>query len=84
MRSSSGPQGVRRGVCPRPRAAGIEVRVEVEPRTVHGYINEHSFRAAQREIERIVNWITRECQELVVLATLEAAHQPLHMELRGR
>ena len=51
---------------------------------MRGYINEHSFRVAQREMKRIVNSITRECQELVVLATLEAAHQPLHMELRGR
>jgi acetyl esterase/lipase len=42
------------------QAAGVQVRVEFEPNTIHGHLNEPYSAEGQRSIERIVQWISDE------------------------
>jgi acetyl esterase/lipase len=39
-------------------AAGITVRVETEPGTAHGYVNEPALEAARLTIDRLASWLT--------------------------
>ena len=39
------------------RAAGVDVTVEMEPRTRHGHVNEPDQPGASRSIERITTWL---------------------------
>jgi acetyl esterase/lipase len=38
--------------------AGVPVRVEYEPGTVHGHLNQPDDPAAMRSIERLVAWLS--------------------------
>jgi acetyl esterase/lipase len=50
-------------------AAGVEVRVELEPGARHGHLNEPFTRPGERSLERISSWLEAHAEPVPTIGT---------------